>query len=84
MGCPVALHQLMLHCWQKERSHRPKFTDVVSFLDKLIRNPSSLLPLVEDIQRYSKFIETEVAWNECVENIWEHRYIRAELELFHN
>uniref|UniRef100_H2SAG1 receptor protein-tyrosine kinase n=1 Tax=Takifugu rubripes TaxID=31033 RepID=H2SAG1_TAKRU len=53
MGCPVALHQLMLHCWQKERSHRPKFTDVVSFLDKLIRNPSSLLPLVEDMQRYS-------------------------------
>ncbi|XP_062258943.1 ephrin type-A receptor 6-like isoform X1 [Platichthys flesus] len=50
MGCPVALHQLMLHCWQKERNHRPKFTDVVSFLDKLIRNPSSLLPLVEDIQ----------------------------------
>lgn len=53
MGCPVALHQLMLHSWQKERSHRPKFTDVVTFLDKLIRNPSSLLPLVEDIQRYS-------------------------------
>ncbi|XP_069389215.1 ephrin type-A receptor 6 [Paralichthys olivaceus] len=50
MGCPVALHQLMLHCWQKERNHRPKFIDVVSFLDKLIRNPSSLLPLVEDIQ----------------------------------
>uniref|UniRef100_A0A8C5DXJ2 Ephrin type-A receptor 6 n=1 Tax=Gouania willdenowi TaxID=441366 RepID=A0A8C5DXJ2_GOUWI len=50
MGCPVALHQLMLHCWQKERNHRPKFTDVVTFLDKLIRNPSSLLPLVEDIQ----------------------------------
>ncbi|XP_068602611.1 ephrin type-A receptor 6-like [Brachionichthys hirsutus] len=50
MGCAVALHQLMLHCWQKERSHRPKFIDVVSFLDKLIRNPSSLLPLVEDIQ----------------------------------
>nr|XP_019945674.1 PREDICTED: ephrin type-A receptor 6 [Paralichthys olivaceus] len=50
MGCPVALHQLMLHCWQKERNNRPKFIDVVSFLDKLIRNPSSLLPLVEDIQ----------------------------------
>ncbi|KAJ8415167.1 hypothetical protein AAFF_G00008650 [Aldrovandia affinis] len=50
MGCPVALHQLMLHCWQKERGHRPKFTDIVSFLDKLIRNPSSLLTLVEDIQ----------------------------------
>ncbi|XP_070400007.1 ephrin type-A receptor 6 isoform X2 [Nothobranchius furzeri] len=50
MGCPVALHQLMLHCWQKERNHRPKFTDIVTFLDKLIRNPSSLLPLVEDLQ----------------------------------
>ncbi|XP_032424131.1 ephrin type-A receptor 6 [Xiphophorus hellerii] len=50
MGCPVALHQLMLHCWQKERNHRPKFVDIVSFLDKLIRNPSSLLPLVEDLQ----------------------------------
>ncbi|XP_028846092.1 ephrin type-A receptor 6-like isoform X1 [Denticeps clupeoides] len=50
MGCPVALHQLMLHCWQKERNHRPKFTDIVSFLDKLIRNPSILITLVEDIQ----------------------------------
>uniref|UniRef100_A0AAZ3S7M3 Ephrin type-A receptor 6 n=1 Tax=Oncorhynchus tshawytscha TaxID=74940 RepID=A0AAZ3S7M3_ONCTS len=43
MGCPVVLHQLMLHCWQKERSQRPKFTDVVSFLDKLIRNPNILI-----------------------------------------
>ncbi|XP_048885338.1 ephrin type-A receptor 6-like [Brienomyrus brachyistius] len=50
MGCPLALHQLMLHCWQKERSHRPKFSDVVGFLDKLIRTPSSLLTLVEDVQ----------------------------------
>uniref|UniRef100_A0A3P8VZ42 Ephrin type-A receptor 6 n=1 Tax=Cynoglossus semilaevis TaxID=244447 RepID=A0A3P8VZ42_CYNSE len=53
MGCPVALHQLMLHCWQKERNHRPKFPDIVSFLDKLIRNPSSLLPLDMD---YPMFI----------------------------
>ncbi|XP_062830989.1 ephrin type-A receptor 6 isoform X10 [Anolis carolinensis] len=49
MGCPASLHQLMLHCWQKERNHRPKFIDIVSFLDKLIRNPSSLHTLVEDI-----------------------------------
>ncbi|KAG8136669.1 hypothetical protein E2320_005233, partial [Naja naja] len=34
---------------QDERSHRPKFTDIVSFLDKLIRNPSSLHTLVEDV-----------------------------------
>ncbi|XP_072901686.1 ephrin type-A receptor 6 isoform X3 [Hemitrygon akajei] len=49
MGCPVTLHQLMLHCWQKERNHRPKFTEIVSFLDKVIRNPSSLHTLVEEV-----------------------------------
>ncbi|XP_067896708.1 ephrin type-A receptor 6 [Heterodontus francisci] len=49
MGCPATLHQLMLHCWQKERNHRPKFTEIVSFLDKVIRNPSSLQTLVEEV-----------------------------------
>ncbi|KAK2528187.1 hypothetical protein Q9966_009847 [Columba livia] len=49
MGCPASLHQLMLHCWQKERNHRPKFGDIVNFLDKLIRNPSTLHTLVEDV-----------------------------------
>ncbi|XP_036409671.1 ephrin type-A receptor 4-like isoform X2 [Megalops cyprinoides] len=42
MDCPVALHQLMLDCWQKERSERPKFCQIVNMLDKLIRNPNSL------------------------------------------
>lgn len=42
MDCPVSLHQLMLDCWQKERNDRPKFVQIVSMLDKLIRNPSSL------------------------------------------
>ncbi|KAJ3593729.1 hypothetical protein NHX12_006063 [Muraenolepis orangiensis] len=41
---------LMLHCWQKDRLQRPLFTDVASFLDKLIRNPSTLLPLVSHAQ----------------------------------
>ncbi|XP_067848941.1 ephrin type-A receptor 6 [Heptranchias perlo] len=49
MGCPATLHQLMLHCWQKERNHRPKFPEIVSFLDKVIRNPSSLQTLVEEV-----------------------------------
>ncbi|XP_034609159.1 ephrin type-A receptor 8-like [Trachemys scripta elegans] len=42
MGCPTALHQLMLDCWQKDRSERPRFSQVVSILDKLIRNPENL------------------------------------------
>ncbi|CAB1328811.1 unnamed protein product [Coregonus sp. 'balchen'] len=33
---------LMLDCWQKERNNRPKFEQIVSILDKLIRNPGSL------------------------------------------
>nr|XP_040060189.1 ephrin type-A receptor 6-like [Gasterosteus aculeatus aculeatus] len=52
MGCPVTLHQLMLHCWQKESNQRPRFNTVLSFLDKLIINPSSLLTLVNDLQSY--------------------------------
>uniref|UniRef100_A0A8D3BIT8 Ephrin type-A receptor 6 n=1 Tax=Scophthalmus maximus TaxID=52904 RepID=A0A8D3BIT8_SCOMX len=52
MGCPVTLHQLMLHCWQKESSQRPRFSDVLSFLDKLIINPSSLMTLVNDVQSF--------------------------------
>lgn len=42
MDCPSALHQLMLDCWQKDRNIRPRFTDIVSTLDKMIRNPTSL------------------------------------------
>ncbi|XP_063059513.1 ephrin type-B receptor 4a isoform X2 [Engraulis encrasicolus] len=40
--CPTHLHQLMLDCWQKERTARPRFAAIVSALDKLIRNPASL------------------------------------------
>ncbi|XP_061619626.1 ephrin type-A receptor 6-like isoform X1 [Phyllopteryx taeniolatus] len=47
-GCPVTLHQLMLHCWQKDPSQRPRFNNVVCFLDKLIINPSGLLTLVNE------------------------------------
>ncbi|MBN3298487.1 EPHA3 protein, partial [Amia calva] len=45
MDCPVVLHQLMLDCWEKGRSDRPKFGQIVNTLDKLIRNPSSLKQL---------------------------------------
>ncbi|KAM6990152.1 ephrin type-A receptor 3-like isoform 1-T1 [Tautogolabrus adspersus] len=45
MDCPVVLHQLMLDCWEKGRSERPKFGQIVGILDKLIRNPASLREL---------------------------------------
>ncbi|XP_064161427.1 ephrin type-A receptor 8 [Anguilla rostrata] len=45
MACPGALHTLMLDCWQKDRNERPKFCQIVTVLDKLIRNPENLKSL---------------------------------------
>lgn len=52
MDCPTALYHLMMDCWQKDRNSRPKFDEIVSLLDKLIRNPSSLKSLVNPSNRY--------------------------------
>lgn len=52
MDCPSALHQLMLDCWQKERNNRPKFSQIVSTLDKMIRNPNSLKAMTPLSSRY--------------------------------
>ncbi|XP_042354193.1 ephrin type-A receptor 8 isoform X1 [Plectropomus leopardus] len=54
MGCPAPLHTLMLDCWQKDRNERPRFCQIVTVLDKLIRNPENLKSmdtLCRDIQR---------------------------------
>ncbi|KYO25868.1 hypothetical protein Y1Q_0018528 [Alligator mississippiensis] len=41
-ACPAALHRLMLDCWQRERSARPRFAHLVRALDKLMRHPAAL------------------------------------------
>lgn len=43
MDCPEALYQLMLDCWQKQRTHRPAFSSIVTTLDNLARQPMALL-----------------------------------------
>ncbi|XP_068771950.1 ephrin type-A receptor 2 isoform X2 [Struthio camelus] len=53
LDCPSAIYQLMLQCWQQERGRRPKFADVVSILDKLIRAPDSLKTLADFDPRVS-------------------------------
>ncbi|KAM4647094.1 ephrin type-A receptor 2 [Amazona ochrocephala] len=53
LDCPSAIYQLMMQCWQQERSRRPKFADVVSILDKLIRAPESLKALADFDPRVS-------------------------------
>uniref|UniRef100_A0A182LYF0 receptor protein-tyrosine kinase n=1 Tax=Anopheles culicifacies TaxID=139723 RepID=A0A182LYF0_9DIPT len=43
MDCPEALYQLMLDCWQKQRTHRPTFASITQTLDNLARQPQVLL-----------------------------------------
>lgn len=47
MDCPEALHRLMLDCWQKDRAHRPSFSQIVKILDKLMRCPDGLQTIAQ-------------------------------------
>lgn len=42
VNCPAPLHQLMLDCWQRERSERPSFSQIHSALSKSIRAPDAI------------------------------------------
>ncbi|XP_028261453.1 ephrin type-A receptor 2a [Parambassis ranga] len=53
MDCPSAIYQLMLQCWQHDRSKRPRFSDIVNILDKLLRSPESLKPIADFDPRVS-------------------------------
>uniref|UniRef100_A0A673AAU4 receptor protein-tyrosine kinase n=1 Tax=Sphaeramia orbicularis TaxID=375764 RepID=A0A673AAU4_9TELE len=71
MDCPVVLHQLMLDCWEKGRSDRPKFGQIVTILDKLIRNPASLRDLAnssawEDPSTPEFSVSTVDEWLEAI------------------
>lgn len=76
MDCPEALYQLMLDCWQKQRTHRPTFASIVSTLDNLARQPQALLTTrnspdndgthIIDAQRgHNIFISTDL-WLESI------------------
>ncbi|XP_068443651.1 ephrin type-B receptor 4b-like isoform X3 [Clinocottus analis] len=58
--CPSSLHGLMLDCWQKERANRPRFCDVVSALDRLIRNPASLKLTLPEGRRSQPLLDQRV------------------------
>uniref|UniRef100_A0A8C9TNX7 receptor protein-tyrosine kinase n=1 Tax=Scleropages formosus TaxID=113540 RepID=A0A8C9TNX7_SCLFO len=53
MDCPSAVYQLMLQCWLQDRFKRPRFADIVSLLDKLLRNPESLKTIADFDPRVS-------------------------------
>ncbi|XP_038128905.1 ephrin type-A receptor 2a [Cyprinodon tularosa] len=53
MECPSAIYQLMLQCWQHDRSKRPRFSDIVNILDKLLQSPESLKTIADFDPRVS-------------------------------
>uniref|UniRef100_A0A087YAT4 receptor protein-tyrosine kinase n=1 Tax=Poecilia formosa TaxID=48698 RepID=A0A087YAT4_POEFO len=53
MDCPSAVYQLMLQCWLQDRAKRPRFGDIVSLLDKLLRSPDSLKTIADFDPRVS-------------------------------
>ncbi|XP_073325034.1 ephrin type-A receptor 2a [Pagrus major] len=53
MDSPSAIYQLMLQCWQQDRAKRPRFSDIVNILDKLLRSPESLKPIADFDPRVS-------------------------------
>lgn len=76
MDCPEALYQLMLDCWQKQRTHRPSFSSIVTTLDNLARQPQTLLntrnspdndstQMIEMSHGHNVFISTDM-WLESI------------------
>uniref|UniRef100_A0A1A8IBD7 receptor protein-tyrosine kinase n=2 Tax=Nothobranchius kuhntae TaxID=321403 RepID=A0A1A8IBD7_NOTKU len=53
MDCPSAIYQLMQQCWQHDRLKRPRFSDIVSILDKLLKSPESLKTIADFDPRVS-------------------------------
>ncbi|XP_024915929.1 ephrin type-A receptor 2a isoform X1 [Cynoglossus semilaevis] len=53
MDCPSTIYQLMLQCWLHDRSKRPRFSDIVNILDKLLRSPESLKTIADFDPRVS-------------------------------
>ncbi|XP_038827415.1 ephrin type-A receptor 7-like [Salvelinus namaycush] len=65
MNCPPHLHQLMLDCWQKERTERPTFSQIHSALSKSIRSPDGIgtLPLGSSISLAERTLPSFPSFN---------------------
>uniref|UniRef100_A0A8C7M7U3 Ephrin type-A receptor 10 n=1 Tax=Oncorhynchus kisutch TaxID=8019 RepID=A0A8C7M7U3_ONCKI len=63
MNCPPHLHQLMLDCWQKERTERPTFSQIHSALSKSIRSPNGTLPLGSSISLAERTLPSFPSFN---------------------
>ncbi|NWR51147.1 EPHAA protein, partial [Regulus satrapa] len=74
-NCQPPLHQLMLNCWQKDRSQRPKFSQIHNALSKLVQSleppqcPSSTCPSSTCPRTFSAFpsFSSVGEWLEAIE-----------------
>ncbi|XP_067050046.1 ephrin type-B receptor 1-like isoform X2 [Acropora muricata] len=41
-NCPKLVHNLMLNCWESDKTKRPTFADIVDNIDKFLRSPEDL------------------------------------------
>lgn len=57
--CPEIIHGIMMDCWQSDPSKRPKFGEIVTRLDKIIRSPEVLeiVPLLQSTLETSEEID---------------------------
>nr|XP_061808294.1 ephrin type-A receptor 7-like isoform X2 [Nerophis lumbriciformis] len=63
VNCPTHLHQLMLDCWQKERTERPSFSQIHSALSKSIRSPDGIGTLSSSITLAERPLPTFPSFN---------------------
>lgn len=52
-NCPTPLHRLMLDCWQKDPSERPRFSQIHSLLSKMVQDPEPPKCATTTSPRYS-------------------------------
>ncbi|XP_057304891.1 ephrin type-B receptor 1-B-like [Hydractinia symbiolongicarpus] len=76
MSCPKVIHDFMLHCWNKDRTKRPKFGAARDQLEKWIRNPDLLQEIASVITKTDENLDYTVLQtiNKWLEAIGMSRY----------
>ncbi|XP_057304892.1 ephrin type-B receptor 1-B-like [Hydractinia symbiolongicarpus] len=75
-SCPKVIHDFMLHCWNKDRTKRPKFEAARDQVEKWIRNPDLLQEIASvKTKTYENLVYTVLETiNEWLEAIGMSRY----------
>jgi serine/threonine protein kinase len=71
MNCPKVIHDLMLRCWHKERTKRPKFKEIVEQIEQWISTPLLLTEVASVVRKRDEnldytVLETINKWLEAI------------------